>query len=379
LQILLDLVFVVIAFLGLLALIGISMQKGKAPGGARGGIIVAVVMMLIGVGGLGAINEKATSSVSAPSGQQPSPPATTTPGITSHTPTPTPSQAKSTKLADPEANPTSTAAVSTTGLSAPSVPSGAARYCRSGNPTANVYHPYRLQVVKACVTAAGIVETVRHEDDGDYHIDVLLDAAYRGMLDAGNVAYQHGWLVVEIVPADEPGCTVGQPPRPVSGTYNYGICTGANETPPAIGQHVWITGPYVIDHWHNWAEIHPAWLIGTTRPSGVSSAGSSPTPTPTPKPTPANSPKCSASMSDASPARYSSTYVNVHTSPGAAVTTTAHYKTKDTTHTGTADASGNASIAYTLASATLGFQVIVDVSVSLNGATESCSTSFTPA
>jgi hypothetical protein len=80
------------------------------------------------------------------------------------------------------------------------------------------------------------------------------------LVNAGNVAHQHDWLVVEIVPADEPGCVVGQPPRPASGTYDYGTCKGADVATPAIGAQVTVTGSYVLDTNHGWMEVHPAVL-----------------------------------------------------------------------------------------------------------------------
>jgi hypothetical protein len=152
--------------------------------------------------------------------------------------------------------------------------------CRS-NPLANVYHPYRLRVIEACATVSGSVTVVRHEDDGDIHFDLALDAQYANLLVPGNVSRQHGWLVIEIVPADGPGCTAGQPPRAPSGTYDYGICTGASVATPAVGAHVAVTGPYVMDLAHGWTEIHPAWSVGA--PGGA-------TPSPPVVPTPTASP-----------------------------------------------------------------------------------------
>ena len=157
--------------------------------------------------------------------------------------------------------------------------------CRSGNPLADVYHPYRLEVISACVTVSGTVEVVRAEDDGDTHFDLALDAPYEHLLTPGNTSGQHGWLVAEIVPADKPGCTLGQPPRPASGSYDYGICTGADEVTPAVGAHVTVTGPYVLDEDHGgWAEIHPVWAVSgagtTTASTNVTSPGSQVSPTP---------------------------------------------------------------------------------------------------
>jgi hypothetical protein len=124
------------------------------------------------------------------------------------------------------------------------------------------------------MTVSGTVRTVRAEDDGDTHFDLALDAAFVKLLKPANYSGQNGWLVAEIVPADKPGCIRGQPPRPATGTYNYGICTGADEIAPPIGTHVNVTGPYVLDEDHGgWAEIHPVWQM---------SINSSPVPTPSP-------------------------------------------------------------------------------------------------
>jgi hypothetical protein len=136
------------------------------------------------------------------------------------------------------------------------------------------------------MTVTGTVMSVTPEDDGDTHFDLAVDTPYTSMLTAANESGQHGWLVVEIVPADKPGCTPGTPPRPTYGTYNYGICTGANETNPSLGTHVQVTGPYVLDEDHGgWAEIHPVWAITNVGATPAPAAPSTPTtlaPTPMP-------------------------------------------------------------------------------------------------
>ncbi len=158
--------------------------------------------------------------------------------------------------------------------------------CRIGDPLANVYHPNRLMVLQSCLTVSGTVESMRHEDDGDVHFDLALDGAFVHLLTRANTTYQHGWLVVEIVPADEPGCVPGQSPKPATGTYDYGICSGADETAPAVGTHIYATGPYVLDNAHGgWAEVHPAWAI-----SSNSTTSSTPGPTTTSAQTPTVAP-----------------------------------------------------------------------------------------
>jgi hypothetical protein len=99
-------------------------------------------------------------------------------------------------------------------------------------------------------------------------------------------------------------------------------------------------------------------------------------PPPPPPPPPATI-SCTASMSNSSPADYSTTDVLVQTANGATVTTTAHYKTTDTTHSATASG-GIADIPYRISDATAGYPVQVDVTVSSGTASGSCDTSFTP-
>lgn len=133
--------------------------------------------------------------------------------------------------------------------------------CRAGNPLANVYHEDRLKVRNRCLMVTGTVAYVEHEEDGDIHVDLNLAPTEAHLLNAVNRTYQNGQLVTEIVPADEPGCTPGKPPRPAFGSYNYGICTGADITAPPAGARVTVTGPYVLDAIHGWMEIHPVWAL----------------------------------------------------------------------------------------------------------------------
>lgn len=148
--------------------------------------------------------------------------------------------------------------------------------CRS-DPLANVYHPDRLVVRKACMTVTGTVAYVASEDDGDVHVDLALPPSEAGLLDQANYAHQDGQLVTEIVPADQPGCTPEQPPRPSNGSYDYGLCTGADLATPALGATVSVTGPYVLDADHGWMEIHPVWSITVRAPAASSPPAASPT------------------------------------------------------------------------------------------------------
>lgn len=259
--------------------------------------------------------------------------------------------------------------------------------CRSGDPLANVYHPNRLHVVDPCRTVSGTVMSVRAEADGDVHFDLALDAPYRSMLTAANGSGQHGWLVVEIVPADEPGCTPGTPPKPPSGSYDYGICTGADEQPPAVGSHVVVTGPYVLDEDHGgWAEIHPVWAITASAPAAPSPAPAAPAtsapaeaappPAPAPAAPPPASGSCTASMSDPTPGDGGEETLRVTSNlPNEPGTATAHYRTTDHPFSFQTDGSGAASVTFSIGTPTPGYTVEVDVQIT-GGAT--CSTSFTP-
>jgi len=119
--------------------------------------------------------------------------------------------------------------------------------------SSHVYHPYRLQIVKPCITASGTVDRVLQEADGDVHVRTNLDQAYRNLTNSANDQYQYGDLVVEIICVTTPTQTDAIP-----ACQNY-----TNQiTVPSAGQHITITGPYVLDTGHyNWAEIHPVYTL----------------------------------------------------------------------------------------------------------------------
>lgn len=143
--------------------------------------------------------------------------------------------------------------------------------------------------------------------------------------------------------------------------------------PLGIGNELNVLGPARI------SVLGGAGAVGTAVESlaPCEAAASHPAPPPSPSPPP-GSLSCTASMSNPTPHQYTTDYVNVTTSASAGVTATAHYKTTDTTHTGTADQNGHVSIGFNISGATIGYTVRVDVTVSLSGQTAGCSTSFTP-
>lgn len=118
-----------------------------------------------------------------------------------------------------------------------------------------VYHPSRLRVLDSCRHASGRVASVRHEPDGDLHIDVALDRPYRDLLAPANQAQQHGDLVVEFMARD-----------------------GGHLPEPRVAQRIALTGAWVDDTQHGWNELHPVWAVslngGSPRHSGPQFGGS---------------------------------------------------------------------------------------------------------
>ncbi len=158
--------------------------------------------------------------------------------------------------------------------------------CKPGKPLAGVYLPFRLHVVKDCLTVSGIVDCVRREPDGDVHIRLRLARRYRRFLRRANAVQvcsgQKGkgghspHLVVEIIPQR------GELPFPDNSADRAGFVT---PRAPRRGEHITVTGPYVLDtnalhdlifpgqQVKNWAEIHPAWNVTVRHAGGGSLHG----------------------------------------------------------------------------------------------------------
>jgi hypothetical protein len=101
-----------------------------------------------------------------------------------------------------------------------------------------VYHPERLTVLSPCQAATGRVTTVRHEQDGDLHIDVALEPRSASLTNAVNDARQHGDLVVEFMARD------------------------SDHLPePGVGDAISLVGAWVDDTEHGWNELHPVWSV----------------------------------------------------------------------------------------------------------------------
>ena len=119
--------------------------------------------------------------------------------------------------------------------------------------SSHVYNSYRLNVIRSCITASGIVDNFLQEADGDYHVRLALDSQYSNLTNSANDQYQYGDLVVEIICA----LPITQSDA-VSSCQNY----TNNITMPSVNDHIIVTGPYVLDTNHyNWAEIHPVYTL----------------------------------------------------------------------------------------------------------------------
>lgn len=112
----------------------------------------------------------------------------------------------------------------------------------------HVWRPSRLEVHQNCITATGTIAKLKAEDDGDAHILLDLDKGQENLLNKGNYIDKKGYLVVEVVCVND-----------ITDKKAIGICDGYTNsiTIPKVGDHVKVTGSYVLDTHNDWMEIHP--------------------------------------------------------------------------------------------------------------------------
>lgn len=148
--------------------------------------------------------------------------------------------------------------VSTTSSVAATTRTVRSRACER-NPHDGVHGPDRLKVLNRCAVFQGTVSQAPVKNpDGDVSFEVRPDSGYARMLNAHN--RREGGLHIEVVPRDQPGCTPGKRVY-VRDVPGLGICSGRDIASPALGAHVRIIGPWVLDRNNNWYEIHPTWSI----------------------------------------------------------------------------------------------------------------------
>lgn len=94
-------------------------------------------------------------------------------------------------------------------------------------------------------------------------------------------------------------------------------------------------------------------------------------------PVPQNN-KVTATVDNSAPTQYSTVHVTVTGPVGASVYLVCHYKSTNTPYSGTIGSDGKTVISVPIARASIGYNVIVDVSVTSNGQVQNTQTSFTP-
>lgn len=111
-----------------------------------------------------------------------------------------------------------------------------------------MYDASRLQVLDKCKIVTGIIEETSADEDGDQHMLLKLDKGQKDLLTKKNKIKKQGDLVIEAVCINN-----------ITRKKAMGACTGyVNHVMlPQVGDHVKVTGSYVIDSHNGWAEIHP--------------------------------------------------------------------------------------------------------------------------
>ncbi len=119
-----------------------------------------------------------------------------------------------------------------------------------------VYNPERLQVIDKCKTVTGVIEESSADEDGDQHMLLKLDNGQEDLLTKKNTKKKQGDLVIEAVCANK--TTLGKVGNTCNGYIN-------KIQIPKLGEHVKVTGSYVIDSHNGWSEIHPITKIETIK------------------------------------------------------------------------------------------------------------------
>jgi len=118
----------------------------------------------------------------------------------------------------------------------------------------HVYHPTRLQMIAPCIEVTGTIVDIKHEADGDDHIQLRIDPQLDNLLDSYNNNDQNNSLVLE------PVCQ-----GLVTQTDAIAACRDFHSPVkvPAEGTKVRVLGRFVLDQEadHGWTEIHPVTSI----------------------------------------------------------------------------------------------------------------------
>jgi len=112
----------------------------------------------------------------------------------------------------------------------------------------HVYNPARLKVINNCITVSGVIKESHAESDGDQHLLLKPDVSQQILLKKKNIQKKDGCLVIEAVCINN--ITEAKVGNACKGYVNHVQI-------PKVGDHVKVTGSYVLDSHNGWAEIHP--------------------------------------------------------------------------------------------------------------------------
>ncbi|HEY2004580.1 MAG TPA: hypothetical protein VGH44_05715 [Candidatus Saccharimonadia bacterium] len=112
----------------------------------------------------------------------------------------------------------------------------------------HVHQPSRLKILDNCLQVSGTIAGEAVMGDGDYHILLRPDLRYIQLMNLKNLLFTGATLVTEAVCARPPIESDAD-----AACHNF----NSNIRIPAVGTHVVVKGPYVIDQPHGWTEIHP--------------------------------------------------------------------------------------------------------------------------
>jgi len=96
----------------------------------------------------------------------------------------------------------------------------------------------------------GYLVQSRKEEDGDWHLLVVPDDKFKGLINERNIEKQRGALVVEVICSHK----ITQ----VDAIEACGSFSPEQVGFLHLGMHLRVTGSFVFDRQHGWTEIHPA-------------------------------------------------------------------------------------------------------------------------
>lgn len=135
----------------------------------------------------------------------------------------------------------------------------------------HVWNSTRLTVISKCTSVTGTVLSSFQSNDADQHIQLLPDAEYKNLVNSKNIEFQLGSLVIEPICTHDPSIINNSTLLDAGIDLADGVIENASIHAceryishvyiPKVGEHVKVTGAYVLDTLHGWMEIHPVTKI----------------------------------------------------------------------------------------------------------------------